>query len=297
MLKVGVVTIIGKANVGKSTLTNAFVGEKVSIVTFRPQTTRDRILGIANGDNYQIMVVDTPGIHTPKNKLSEYMMKNVSSSLEGVDAIIYMIACDKKLDQNEIEEIEKLSNKETPLIVAINKCDEAKQEVILEKITKLQHIKNIVAIVPISARYKKNLDLLTDEVVKLLPEEENRRYDLDEITDKSTRFIVAEYIREKTLTMLSDEIPYGIGVVINTLNMQGKVIEISADIICEKQAHKAIIIGKAGSMIKKISTQARIDIENLLQQKVFLEVYVKVKENWRDNPSLLNNLGYSNKLI
>lgn len=297
MFKTGFVTIIGKANVGKSTLTNAFVGEKISIVTFRPQTTRDRIMGIVHGEGYQMMIVDTPGIHNPKNKLSEYMMKNVSSSVEGVDVIVYMIACDKKLDEEEIKEIEKLAKKSTPVIVAINKCDEVEKEQIIDRISKLKDIDKIVAIIPISAKTGKNLDMLKKELVNLLPEDV-ARYEEDEITDKSTKFIVGEYIREKALTLLSDEIPYGVGVIVNTFKYRdNNIVDIDADIICEKQAHKAIIIGKGGQMIKKISTQARIEMEKLLQSKVFLTVYVKVKDNWRDNPSLLNNLGYTSKLI
>ena len=157
MFKTGFITIIGKANVGKSTLTNKLVGEKVSIVTFRPQTTRDRILGIVNGDDYQLIVVDTPGIHNPKNRLSEYMMKNVSSSVEGVDGIVYMLSCDKRLDDEEIKSIEKYSKLDAPLIVVINKCDEAKQEDVLRRIDMLKDLKNIVAIIPISAKTGKNI--------------------------------------------------------------------------------------------------------------------------------------------
>ena len=292
MFKTGFITIIGKANVGKSTLTNKIVGEKVSIVTFRPQTTRDRILGICTEKDYQLIIVDTPGIHNPKNKLSEYMMKSVTSAVEGVDGIVYMISCDKKLNDEEIESISKYAKAGTPLVIAINKCDEAKQEDILSRIDMLKDIKNIKAIIPISARTGKNVDELKNELVKLLPEGEMRFVD-DEMTDKSTSFIVSEYIREKALKLLGDEIPYGVGVVVNKFSQrEDGIVDIDADIICEKQAHKSIIIGKGGSMIKEISTQSRKDIENLLQTKVFLTVFVRVKEDWRNRPELLNSLGY-----
>ena len=295
MFKSGYITIIGKPNVGKSTLVNALVEEKVSIVSYRPQTTRDRILGIVNGKDYQMMLVDTPGIHKPKNKLSEYMMKNVETSIECVDGLVYVTSCDKELDDNEVKDIEKYAKGDAPLIIAINKCDEAKDIDIISRIDKLKDIKNIVAIMPISAKTKKHVDDLKNELIKLLPEGD-REFSEDEFTDKSTRFIVSEYIREKALKALSDELPYGVAVIINKFEYaENGVCYIDADIICEKQAHKAIIIGKGAQKIKEISTAARKDIEKLLGQKVFLNVFVKVKEDWRNNPNLLNNLGYNKK--
>ena len=278
-------------------MVNALVGEKVSIVSYRPQTTRDRILGIVNGDGFQMMLVDTPGIHKPKNKLSEYMMKNVESSVECVDGLVYVIACDKELDDQEVEDIKKYADMGTPLIVAINKCDEGNDVAIISRIDKLKDIKGIKAIMPISAKTKKHVDDLQKELIKFLPEGE-MEFSEDDFTDKSTRFIVAEYIREKALKGLSDELPYGVAVVINRFEeMDNGVVNIEADIICEKQAHKAMIIGKGATKIKEISTYARKDIEKLLGQKVFLNIFVKVKENWRDNPNLLNNFGYNKKEI
>jgi len=292
MFRTGFVTIIGKPNVGKSTLTNKLVGDKVSIVSFRPQTTRDRILGIINGDDYQLIVVDTPGIHSPKNRLSEYMMKSVSSSVEGVDGVVYVIACDKRLEEDEVKQIAKYSKGEAPVIVVINKCDEAKQEDIFKRMDMLKDIKNIVAIIPISARTGKNIDMLLEELVKLLPEGE-ARYDEDEMTDKSTSFIVSEYIREKALKLLGDEVPYGVGVVITKFSeRENGIVDIEADLVCEKQAHKSIVIGKGGAMIKEISTKAREDIEKLLGTQVYLNLFVRVKEDWRNNPVVLKNLGY-----
>lgn len=296
MFKTGYVTIIGKPNVGKSTLINYMVGEKISIVSFRPQTTRDRVLGIVNDEDSQLILVDTPGIHNPKNRLSEYMMKNVSSSIDGVDAIVYIIACDKALDEKEISQIQRYSSMGTPFFIAINKCDEVKQDVIFKKIEQLKDVSSVLAIIPISAKTGKNVDYLKSEIKKILPEAE-ARFDEDEITDKSTRFIVGEYIREKALKLLGDEIPYGVGIVINKFQYrENGIVDIDADIVCEKQAHKSIIIGKNGAMIKEISSQARKDMEELLQTKVFLTIFVKVKEDWRNNPSVLSNLGYSNNL-
>lgn len=296
MFKTGYVTIIGKPNVGKSTLINYMVGEKISIVSFRPQTTRDRVLGIVNDEDSQLILVDTPGIHNPKNRLSEYMMKNVSSSIDGVDAIVYIIACDKVLDEKEISQIQRYASMGTPFFIAINKCDEVKQDVIFKKIEQLKDVSSVLAIIPISARTGKNVDYLKSEIKKILPEAE-ARFDEDEITDKSTRFIVGEYIREKALKLLGDEIPYGVGIVINKFQYrENGIVDIDADIVCEKQAHKSIIIGKNGAMIKEISSQARKDMEELLQTKVFLTIFVKVKEDWRNNPSVLSNLGYSNNL-
>ena len=296
MFKTGYVTIIGKPNVGKSTLINYMVGEKISIVSFRPQTTRDRVLGIVNDEDSQLILVDTPGIHNPKNRLSEYMMKNVSSSIDGVDAIVYIIACDKALDEKEISQIQRYSSMGTPFFIAINKCDEVKQDVIFKKIEQLKDVSSVLAIIPISAKTGKNVDYLKSEIKKILPEAE-ARFDEDEITDKSTRFIVGEYIREKALKLLGDEIPYGVGIVINKFQYrENGIVDIDADIVCEKQAHKSIIIGKNGAMIKEISSQARKDMEELLQTKVFLTIFVKVREDWRNNPSVLSNLGYSNNL-
>ena len=295
MFKCGYITIIGRPNAGKSTLTNALVREKVSIVSFRPQTTRDRIIGVVNGDGYQMMLVDTPGIHNPKNKLSEYMMKNVETSIEGVDGIVYVIACDKKLEDDEIKDIEKYASQKTPFIIAINKCDTQDNEGIIAKINKLKDIKNVTAIIPLSAKNKKHVDELEKELVKLLPEGD-RQFAEDEFTDKSTRYIVSEYIREKALKALGDELPYGVAVIINKFEESDNfVVTIEADIVCEKQAHKSMIIGKGASKIKEISQSARIDIEKLLGQKVFLRLFVKVKENWRDNPTLLNNMGYDKR--
>ncbi len=294
-MKSGFVSLIGKPNAGKSTLTNTIVGEKVSIVSWKPQTTRNKILGILSGADYQLIIVDTPGMHKAKNALSKFMMKSVEAGQDGVEVIVYVMAMDKRLDEYDIQNLERYAGKDTPFIVALNKCDEVEQSAILERITALKDIEGIDSIIPISALTGKNVDMLKSRLLELLPEGE-RFFDEDMYTDKSMRFMVSEIIREKALRNLDEEIPYGIGVVVNKYEMgDNGVVSIDADIVCEKQSHKAMVIGKGGTMIKKISTQSRQDIENMVEAKVFLNLYVRVKEDWRDSDFLLNQLGYNIK--
>ena len=294
-MKVGFVSLIGKPNAGKSTLTNTIVGEKVSIVSWKPQTTRNKILGIANTDDYQLIIVDTPGVHNGKNALSKYMMKSVEKGQEGVEVIVYVMAVDKRFDENDKEYIQKYAGGKTPFIIALNKCDDVEQDAIPKRIEALKDIKGIDSIIPISALTGKNVDMLIDRLVALMPDGE-RFFDEDMYTDKSVRFMVSEIIREKALRNLDEEIPYGIGVVVNKFEYRANgILDIDADIVCEKQSHKAMVIGKGGAMIKKISTQSRQDIEELVESKVFLNLYVRVKEDWRDSDFLLNQLGYNIK--
>ena len=294
-MKVGFISIIGKPNAGKSTLTNTLVGEKVSIVSWKPQTTRNKILGIANSPDYQMVIVDTPGIHKAKNALSKYMMKSVETGQEGVEVIVYVMAMDKKLDDTDFANIKKYSVGDTPFVIALNKCDEVDQSAIMERIASLKDVEGVDSIIPISALTGKNTDMLKDRLLQLLPDGE-RFFDEDIYTDKSMRFMAAEIIREKALRNLDEEIPYGIGVLINKFEYQNNgVVSIDADIVCEKQSHKAMVIGKGGAMIKKISTQSRQDIENMVDGKVFLNLYVRVKEDWRESDFLLNQLGYNLK--
>lgn len=297
MFKSGFVTIIGKANVGKSTLLNALVGEQVAIVSWRPQTTRDKIIGIMNGDNYQAVFVDTPGIHKAKNELSKFMMKNVESALDGVDIVIYVLNGEKSIDENDMKIINQYAASCTPFIVVINKMDVADREKVLGMIDKLKDIEGIESIVPISAMKGKKLDILKERIEANL-KEGVQFYPEDMITDKSVRFMVAEIIREKAMKFLGEEVPYGVAVSINLFKERDdSLIDIDADIICEKSAHKPIIIGKGGAMLKKIGSSARVDIEKLLDCKVFLNLWVRVKADWRDSELMLNELGYNIKDI
>ncbi len=298
MFKSGFVTIIGKANVGKSTLLNALVGEQVAIVSWRPQTTRDKIIGIMNGDNYQAVFVDTPGIHKAKNELSKFMMKNVESALDGVDIVIYVLNGEKNIDENDMKIINQYAASNTPFIVVINKMDVADREKVLGTIDKLKDIEEgIDSIVPISAMKGKKLDILKERIEANL-KEGVQFYPEDMITDKSVRFMVAEIIREKAMKFLGEEVPYGVAVSINLFKERDdSLIDIDADIICEKSAHKPIIIGKGGAMLKKIGSSARVDIEKLLDCKVFLNLWVRVKADWRDSELMLNELGYNIKDI
>ncbi len=297
MFKSGFVTIIGKANVGKSTLLNTLVGEQVAIVSWRPQTTRDKIIGIMNGDNYQAVFVDTPGIHKAKNELSKFMMKNVESALDGVDIVIYVLNGEKSIDENDMKIINQYAASSTPFIVVINKMDVADREKVLGMIDKLKDIEGIDSIVPISAMKGKKLDILKERIEANL-KEGVQFYPEDMITDKSVRFMVAEIIREKAMKFLGEEVPYGVAVSINLFKERDdSLIDIDADIICEKSAHKPIIIGKGGAMLKKIGSSARVDIEKLLDCKVFLNLWVRVKADWRDSELMLNELGYNIKDI
>lgn len=298
-MRSGFITIAGKPNAGKSTLTNALVGEKVSIVSKKPQTTRNRVIGIVNGEKqgekFQAVLVDTPGIHKPRNMLSEFMMKSVDVALEGVDAVIYMIACDKKQDEYDDAYIRRFAGSRTPFILVINKCDEVEEKSIIERVERYKDVEGIEAIVPISALKGKNVDMLLDVIFKVLPEGE-AFYSDDMYTDRSLRFLCAETVREKALRYLGDEVPYGIGVAVNKFEeREDGVVEIDCDVICEKQAHKSIVIGKGGEMIKKISTAARTDMEKLLDAKVFLTLYVRVKPDWRDSRLVMGELGYDKK--
>lgn len=294
-MKVGFITIAGKPNAGKSTLLNQIVGEKVAIVSYRPQTTRDKITGVANGDGYQLIFTDTPGLHNSQNKLGDYMMKSANSALEGVDAVLYVVNGEKGFDNFDKKFIEEHLGK-TPLVVALNKIDAVTKEKVFEQLAELSAFDTIASVVPVSAKKGKNVDGLVAELVKLMPEGE-QMYPDDVFTDKTMRFMASEIIREKALTILDKEIPYGICVEVNKFEMRedGGMYDIDADIICEKATHKPIIIGKKGEMLKKIATAARADIEEMCGEHVFLTLWVRVKEDWRDNDYLLKNLGYDKK--
>ena len=291
-MKSGFIAVTGKANAGKSTLVNSLVGEKVSIVSHKPQTTRDRIFGILNGEGYQAVFIDTPGLHRAKNALSQYMMKEAEGAPEGADAVLYLLACDKQPDKYDEERIKAFAAAKTPFILVVNKCDVVDEALIPQHIAAFKDVKGIDAVIPVSARTGKNLDMLKEEILKFLPQGQPY-FDEDAYTDRSLRYMAAEIIREKALYNLSDEVPYGVGVNINKYEVkENGVTEIDADVVCEKKAHKPMIIGKGGAMLKKIGTDARFELERLTGGKVFLTLWVRVKPDWRDDPAVMRRLGY-----
>lgn len=294
MFKSGFVTIAGKPNVGKSTLLNALVGEKVAIVSWRPQTTRNKINGILNGEDYQIVFVDTPGIHEAKNTLSEYMMKSVKSALDGVDAVIYVTSAEKRFDDKDKDFILSYK-KNVPVIVVINKVDAVEKRIVFELMRELGEM-GVDEIIPTSAVKGDNVDVLKKTVVDLMKEGE-AYYPEDEFTDLNIRFMAGEIIREKAMRLLNDEVPYGICVNIMSYKEEENITKINADIVVEKKAHKPIVIGKGGSMLKKIGTEARRELERFTDGKIYLELFVKVKEEWRDNSTLLSDFGYDDKQL
>lgn len=298
MKKSGYVSIIGKTNAGKSTLLNKLIGQKVSIVSPKKQTTRENILGILTKDNYQIIFVDTPGIHKSKNALDKAMNKEVRAASEGVDAIIYMIDITKKIDDEEINYLKKLIDKNSeidektqkksllmPIFIVLSKIDATSMEKSYSEVQKLNQL-DLVEILPISTFKNKNLDLLLNKIIEVLPEVEYFNYEEDEITDKSVKFLVSEIIREKTLYLLDEEIPHGIAVVITTFDEENG--EICADIVCERESHKRIIVGHNGEMIKKIGMNNRKEIEYLLDRKINLKLFVRVEKDWRAKGRLEN---------
>ncbi|SER11089.1 GTPase Era [Pedobacter rhizosphaerae] len=296
--KAGFVSIIGKPNVGKSTLMNVLVGERLSIITPKAQTTRHRILGIVNEEDFQIVFSDTPGIIKPKYSLQESMMSFVNGSLTDADVLLFVTDIHEQYDEEDV--LEKVLNRNIPTIVLINKIDTADQAQVEEKITYWQEKINPLAIYAISALHKHNVDGLLDKVLEILPEHPPY-YDKEDLTDRSERFFVSEMIREKIFTNYQKEIPYSTEVIIKsfkdeeeTLGKKGGIIRISAEIIVERDSQKNILIGKAGSMLKKVGTEARLEIEKFLERKVFLEMFVKVIPDWRSKKNYLKSFGYEN---
>lgn len=289
--KSGFVTLIGRPNVGKSTLMNYLIGQKIAITSNKPQTTRNRIQTVLTTDEGQIVFVDTPGIHKAKNKLGEYMVNVAEKTLNEVDVVLWLVEPTTFIGAGEQHIAKQLQRVKTPVILVINKVDSVKREEILPAIAAYKDIYDFADIVPVSARSGDNTDELLRVIMKYLPYGP-QFYDEDTVTDQPERQIVAELIREKALHSLQDEIPHGIAVAIDRMKMQNKVMHIDVTIICERDSHKGIIIGKQGSMLKKIGSTARYEIERMLDCKVNLKLWVKVKKDWRDSEFLMKNFGY-----
>ncbi len=292
--KSGFVTLIGRPNVGKSTLMNRLIGQKIAITSKKPQTTRNRIQTVyTDEEKGQIVFLDTPGIHKAKNKLGEYMVNVAERTLNEVDVVLWLVEPTNYIGAGEQHILEKLRRVKTPVILVINKTDMVKKEEILSYIDTYRKEYDFAEIVPLSALRGQNTEILVDLIFKYLPYGP-MFYDEDTITDQPERQIVAELIREKALHVLSEEIPHGIAVTIERMKERenGKLIDIDATIICERDSHKGIIIGKGGNMLKKIGTNARYEIERLLDSKVNLKLWVKVKKDWRDSDFLIKNFGY-----
>lgn len=296
MKKSGIITICGRPNAGKSTLTNRLVGEKVAIVTNKPQTTRNRICGILNRNDSQFIFMDTPGLHRAKTRLGDYMVNVIRHSVSDVDAIILMVEPIPKIGGPEQDLIDRMKKLDCPSILAINKVDTIRQkDTLLEVIECYSAAHEFTAIMPISARNGDGVDPLLDMLEGFLPEGPQLFPD-DMTSDQPERQMMAEILREKLLIALDKEIPHGTAIEITKFSQRDNdVIDVDATIFCEKSSHKGIIIGKQGAMLKKISSQARVDMEHFMGAKVFLQTWVKVKENWRDNANLIRNFGYEEK--
>lgn len=296
--KSGFVTLIGRPNVGKSTLMNQLIGQKIAITSNKPQTTRNRIQTVYTDERGQIVFLDTPGIHKAKNKLGEYMVKAAESTLNEVDAVLWLVEPTTFIGAGERHIAEQLKRVKTPVILIINKIDTVKKEEILLFMDAYRKIYDFAEIVPVSALKGMNSDMLLEVIYKYMPYGP-MFYDEDTITDQPERQIVSELIREKALKCLDEEIPHGIAVAIDQMKYRkdGKLVDIDATIVCERDSHKGIIIGKGGAMLKKIGSAARYEIERLLDTQVNLKLWVKVKKDWRDSDFLIKNFGYDKKEI
>ena len=290
-MKSGTVALIGRANAGKSTLVNVLVGEKVAIVSPKPQTTRDRIMGILNLPEGQIAFVDTPGLYRHFNVLTETMMKTTEDTAKEVDVILYAIDAHETMSEEDISLALKYQSLGLPMLVVLTKIDIMPQKDIPVAVQKLSDAGLRVDVYPVSARKGKNLKKLQDGILELLPEGD-RLYPEDIVSDRSEKFMISELMREKILLKYEKEIPHGVAVVVHTFEKKGDLYEIGLDIVCEKKSHKAILIGKGCAALKEASTLARQSMEKFLGAKVYLTTYVKVVENWRDRQALIKSFGY-----
>ena len=289
--KSGFVSIIGRPNVGKSTLINRLVGEKIAIISSKPQTTRNNILGILTEENTQIVFTDTPGIHEPSTMLAELMVKSANQAIADTDAILFLVEPIPNVGRTEEKIIESLRKQKSPVILVINKIDTVKKDVLLSVITKYTEKFDFAAVVPISARQNDGVETIKQELLKYIGEGP-QYFPEDMVTDQPERQIAAEIIREKLLHNLNMEIPHGIAIEIFTMKETKDKIVIEANIYCEKQSHKGIIIGKQGTLLKKIGTDARCELERMHDKKVFLSLWVKVNEDWRNKRGKIANFGF-----
>lgn len=294
--KSGFVTLVGRPNVGKSTLMNQLIGQKIAITSDKPQTTRNRIRTVLTLEEGQIIFLDTPGIHRAKNKLGNYMVNVAEHTLEGVDVVLWLVEPSNYIGAGDRHIIEVLKKGKTPVILVINKIDTVKREEILSFIDTYRKELDFAEIVPVSALKGDNVKELVKCILQYLPYGP-AFYDEDTVTDQPMRQIVAELIREKALRLLEEEVPHGVAVSIESMKETGKICHIEAAIICERESHKGIIIGKGGQMLKRIGTAARREIEEMLEMQVNLKLFVKVKKDWRDSDFLLKNFGYNPKDI
>ena len=294
--KSGFVTIIGRPNVGKSTLMNHLIGQKIAITSNKPQTTRNRIQTVYTCERGQIVFVDTPGIHKAKNKLGEYMVNVAERTINEVDVVLWLVEPDTFIGAGERHIAEQLKKTKTPIILVINKIDMVKKEDILRFIDAYRKIYDFSEIIPASALRGQNTADIIDMIYKYLPYGP-QFYDEDTVTDQPQRQIMAELIREKALHALDEEIPHGIAVCIDKMKERrsGDMVDIDATIICERESHKRIVIGKGGAMLRKIGSTARYEMEQMLEMKVNLQLWVKIKKDWRDSDFLMKNFGYNKK--
>ena len=292
MKRTGFIAIVGRPNVGKSTLLNTMLGEKVAIVSSKPQTTRNRIIGIHTKGEDQYVFLDTPGIFRPKNTLGTFMVKTANSSMQDADAIILVTDTGKNITEVEKNVINYAKKTETPCVLALNKIDLYRREQIAETIAAYAALHDFAAVVPICAKNGKGVDALLDECKPFLQESEFF-FPEDMVTDQSERQVAAEVIREKLLRTLDKEIPHGVAVAIEAFKDEGSLISIRAEIFCEKASHKGIIVGKGGEELKRVGSYARADLEALFGTKVYLDLWVKVKENWRDSQRGITDFGYT----
>lgn len=294
----GFVTLIGRPNVGKSTLMNCLIGEKIAITSHKPQTTRNKITSILTKEDFQCVFLDTPGIHKPKHKLGEFMVRSAENTFNEVDLVLMLIEPTDKVVEMDQYVIDRLENVKTPVVLVINKIDTIEREKLLQVIEAYRKLYSFIEVVPISAMKGSNTDALMDVIKKYLPEGP-QYFPEDMVTDQPERQIASEIVREKALYLLQDEIPHGIAVEIMSMKKREgqNMVDVEATIYCEKDSHKGIVIGKQGAMLKKIGSLARRDMERLLGSPIYLELWVKVKKDWRDSDFLLKNFGYDRRNV